>query len=154
MPDESKGERLDRELVELLQELRVALPGVQVLFAFLLTVPFSQGFAKMTSLQRDLYFAILLATALASVLFIAPTAYHRLRWRDYDKERLLITSTRLSIVGLAVLALAVAGAVYLIGDVVFGVGVAAVATAAVGAALVWFWFGLPLARKARDQSDR
>jgi phosphoglycerol transferase MdoB-like AlkP superfamily enzyme len=153
MPDESKGERLDRELAELLQELRVALPGVQVLFAFLLTVPFSQGFAKLSSFQRDLYFAILLATALSSVLFIAPTAYHRLRWRDYDKERLLVTSTRLSIVGIAVLAVAVAGAVYLIGDVLFGVGVAAMASGAIGAALVWFWFGLPLARKARDQAS-
>lgn len=154
MSDESKGERLDRELGELLQELRVALPGVQVLFAFLLTVPFSQGFAKLTTFQRDLYFAILLATALASILFIAPTAYHRLRWRDYDKERLLVTSTRLSIVGIAVLAVAVAGAVYLIGDLLFGAGVAAVAAGAIGAALVWFWFGLPLSRKARDQRDR
>ena len=153
MADESKGERLDRELAELLQELRVALPGVQVLFAFLLTVPFSQGFTKLSAFQRDLYFAILLATALSSVLFIAPTAYHRLRWRDYDKERLLVTSTRLSIVGIAVLSVAVAGAVYLIGDVLFGVGVAAMATAAIGASLVWFWFGLPLARKARDQAD-
>ena len=85
MSDESKAERLDRELGELLQELRVALPGVQVLFAFLLTVPFSQGFDRLTGFQRDLYFGILLATALASILFIAPTAYHRLRWRDYDK---------------------------------------------------------------------
>lgn len=154
MSDESKGERLDRELGELLQELRVALPGVQVLFAFLLTVPFSQGFAKLTTVQRDLYFAILLATALASIFFIAPTAYHRLRWRDYDKERLLVTSTRLSIVGIAVLALAVAGAVYLIGDLLFGMGVAAVAAGAIGAALVWFWFGLPLSRKAQDRSGR
>ncbi|HEX5948271.1 MAG TPA: DUF6328 family protein [Actinomycetota bacterium] len=154
MSDESKAERLDRELGELLQELRVALPGVQVLFAFLLTVPFSQGFAKLTTFQRDLYFAILLATALASILFIAPTAYHRLRWRDYDKERLLITSTRLSIVGLAVLAVAVAGAVYLIGDLLFGAGVAAAAAGVVAAALVWFWFGLPLSRKARDRGGR
>jgi phosphoglycerol transferase MdoB-like AlkP superfamily enzyme len=154
MPDESKAERLDRELGELLQELRVALPGVQVLFAFLLTVPFSQGFGRLTAFQKDLYFTILLATALASILFIAPTAYHRLRWRDYDKERLLITSTRLSIVGIAVLALAVAGAVYLIGDFMFGAGVAALAAGAIGAALVWFWFGLPLARKAGDRTDR
>jgi hypothetical protein len=152
--DESKAERLDRELGELLQELRVALPGVQVLFAFLLTVPFSQGFDRLTGFQRDLYFGILLATALASILFIAPTAYHRLRWRDYDKERLLVTSTRLSIVGIAALALAVAGAVYLIGDVMFGVTTAAVAAAAIGAALVWFWFGLPLARKAQDEASR
>jgi phosphoglycerol transferase MdoB-like AlkP superfamily enzyme len=154
MSDESKAERLDRELGELLQELRVALPGVQVLFAFLLTVPFSQGFAKLATFQRELYFAILLATALASILFIAPTAYHRLRWRDYDKERLLITSTRLSIVGLGVLAVAVAGAVYLIGDFLFGAGVAAAAAGVVAAALVWFWFGLPLSRKARDRSGR
>ncbi|HYZ11762.1 MAG TPA: DUF6328 family protein [Actinomycetota bacterium] len=154
MSDESKAERLDRELGELLQELRVALPGVQVLFAFLLTVPFSQGFDRMTEFQRDLYFGVLMATALASVFFIAPSAYHRLRWRDYDKERLLVTSTRLSIAGIAVLALAVGGAVYLIGDFMFGATPAAVATAAIGAALVWFWFGLPLSRKARDQSGR
>jgi phosphoglycerol transferase MdoB-like AlkP superfamily enzyme len=154
MSDESKPERLDRELGELLQELRVALPGVQVLFAFLLTVPFSQGFAELTAFQRDLYFAILLATALASILLIAPTAYHRLRWRDYDKERLLVTSTRLSIVGLGILALAVAGAVYLIGDYLFGAGVATAAAGVIAAALVWFWFGLPLSRKARDQGGR
>ena len=154
MSDESKAERLDRELGELLQELRVALPGVQVLFAFLLTVPFSQRFDTLSPFQRDLYFGILLATALASILFIAPTAYHRIRWRDYDKERLLVTSTRLSIVGLVALTMAVAGATYLIGDVMFGAEVAAVAAAAIGAALVWFWFGLPLARKARDETDR
>ena len=154
MSDESKAERLDRELGELLQELRVALPGVQVLFAFLLTVPFSQGFDRLTEFQRDLYFGILLATALASIFFIAPTAYHRIRWRDYDKERLLVTSTRLSIAGIGILALAIGGATYLIGDLMFGVGVASLATAGIGAALVWFWFGLPLARKARDQANR
>ncbi|MGH7348741.1 MAG: DUF6328 family protein [Candidatus Rokuibacteriota bacterium] len=151
---ESKGERLDRELGELLQELRVALPGVQVLFAFLLTVPFSQGFTRMTALQRDLYFGILLATAVTSVLFIAPSAYHRIRWRDYDKEKLLISSTRMSIAGVVFLALSIAGAVYLIGDVVFGPGVAAAATAAIAGVAVWFWFGLPISRKVRDQRDR
>jgi hypothetical protein len=154
MADESKAEKLDRELGELLQELRVALPGVQVLFAFLLTVPFSQGFGRLTDFQRDLYFAVFLATALASIMLIAPTAYHRLRWRDYDKERLLVTSTRLSITGIAVLALAMAGASYLIGDLLFGAGVASLATAVIGAALVWFWFGLPLSRKARDRASR
>ena len=152
MSDESKPDRLDREHGELLEELRVALPGVQVLFAFLLTVPFSQRFDTLSAFQRDLYFGILLATALASIFFIAPTAYHRIRWRDYDKERLLVSSTRLSIVGLAVLALAIAGAAYLIGDLLFGVAVASIAAAAIGAALVWFWFGLPLSRKARDLS--
>lgn len=150
MPQESKADRLDRELGELLQELRVALPGVQVLFAFLLTVPFSQGFAKLTDLQRDLYFGILLATAVTSVMFIAPTAYHRLRWRDYDKEMLLLTANRLSITGTVFLAISIGGAVYLIGDVMFGAGIASVSAALVAALLAWFWFGLPLTRKLRD----
>jgi phosphoglycerol transferase MdoB-like AlkP superfamily enzyme len=154
VPPEKDSERFDRELDELLQELRVALPGVQVLFAFLLTVPFSQGFTKMNELQRDVYFGTLLATALTSILFIAPTAYHRLRWRDYDKDRLLTTSTRLSIAGLVALAMAIGGAVFLIGDFMFGGGVAAVTTGAVAALLVWFWFGLPLARKLRDEDGK
>lgn len=152
--EESTRERLDRELNELLQELRVALPGVQVLFAFLLTVPFSQGFPQMTDLQRDMYFGTLLATAVASILFISPTAYHRLRWRQYDKEQMLVTSTRLSIAGIVALALAVAGAVFLIGDFMFGIAVAGVSTAIVAACLVWFWFGLPLMRRARGGSRR
>jgi high-affinity Fe2+/Pb2+ permease len=155
MPEqESKSERLDRELGELLQELRVALPGVQVLFAFLLTVPFSQGFQRMTELQRDLYFGILLAAAVTSVMFIAPSSYHRIRWRDYDKEQLLATSTRLTIVGIVFLALAVAGAVYLIGDFMFGAGPAGLSSAVIAALLMWFWFGLPLLRKVRDRRNR
>jgi VIT1/CCC1 family predicted Fe2+/Mn2+ transporter len=155
MPEkESKAERLDRELGELLQELRVALPGVQVLFAFLLTVPFSQGFTRMSDFQRDLYFAILLATAITSVMFIAPTAYHRLRWRDYDKEQLLETANRLTIAGTVFLALSIGGAVYLIGDFMFGAGVAWIAAAMIAALLAWFWFGLPLTRKIRESSGR
>jgi VIT1/CCC1 family predicted Fe2+/Mn2+ transporter len=156
MPEgkESKSERLDRELGELLQELRVALPGVQVLFAFLLTVPFSQGFARMTAFQRGLYFAILLSTAVTSVMFISPTAYHRLRWRDYDKEQLLLTANRLTIAGTVFLALSIGAAVYLIGDFMFGAGVASITAAAIAALLAWFWFGLPLFRKLRGESDR
>jgi hypothetical protein len=154
MPQESKSDQLDRELGELLQELRVALPGVQVLFAFLLTVPFSQGFADMSDFQRDLYFAILLSTAVTSVMFIAPSTYHRLRWRDYDKEALLVTANRLTIAGSVFLALSIGGAVYLIGDFMFGSGVAWIAAAAIAALLTWFWFGLPLVRKVRDRSGR
>jgi hypothetical protein len=156
MPEgkESKSERLDRELGELLQELRVALPGVQVLFAFLLTVPFSQGFARMTAFQRGLYFAILLSTAVTSVMFISPTAYHRLRWRDYDKEQMLLTANRLTIAGTVFLALSIGAAVYLIGDFMFGAGVASITAAAIAALLAWFWFGLPLFRKLRGESDR
>jgi hypothetical protein len=149
---ESKGGRLDRELGELLQELRVALPGVQVLFAFLLTVPFSQRFTRVTDLQRGTYFATFLAAATASVFLIAPTAYHRLRWREYDKERMLVSSTRLAIAGTVALALAITGAVMFTTDVLFGVPVAAGVAAAVAGLLAWFWFALPLLRRVRDRS--
>jgi predicted neutral ceramidase superfamily lipid hydrolase len=150
---EPKDEKLDRELIELLNELRVALPGVQVLFAFLLTVPFSQRFPQLSDLQRDTYFATFLAAALASVLFIAPTAYHRLRWRDYDKERLIATSTRLAIAGTVVLALAVTGTVFVITDVLFGVGWAAAVAASIAGVLGWLWYGLPLTRKVKDRAS-
>src|SRR5215218_6736335 len=103
---ESKEERLDRELIELLNELRVALPGVQVLFAFLLIVPFSNGYANMTALQKDVYFGTFLCTAVATAFLIAPSAQHRLRWREHDKEHLLVTANRQAIAGTAFLAVA------------------------------------------------
>jgi hypothetical protein len=112
-----RHEKLDRELMELLDELRVALPGVQVLFAFLLTVAFSQGFAKMTVTQRNGYFATLLTTAATTAFLMAPTAFHRLRWRRSDKERLLTFGNRMAIIGIAFLAVSVCGAVFLISDV-------------------------------------
>ena len=94
--DENQSERIDRELIELLNELRVALPGVQVLFAFLLTVPFSQGFVKTTQFQRDLLFGVLAATAISAALLIAPSAWHRLRFRQRDKEAFSETLTVVS----------------------------------------------------------
>jgi DMSO reductase anchor subunit len=148
--DESKDERLDRELIELLNELRVALPGVQVLFAFLLTVPFSQRFGQLTDFQRDTYFATFLAAALASLFLIAPTAHHRLRWRAHDKERLLQTSNREAIAGTIFLALAITGTVLVITDVFFGTTWAAVVAGVVAGILVWLWYGLPLSRRVRD----
>ena len=105
--DEDEAERLDRELIELLNELRVALPGVQVLFAFLLAVPFANGFPKLGRLDRDIFFAAFIATALSTVLLIAPSSYHRLRWRQHDKERMLVVSNILTIAGLASLAVAI-----------------------------------------------
>src|SRR5213595_3851650 len=97
--EETPKERADRELIELLNELRVALPGVQVLFAFLLAVPFANGWTRVTDLQRDVFFVAFLATAAASILLIAPSSYHRLRWREGDKEHMLVTSNRLAIAG-------------------------------------------------------
>jgi hypothetical protein len=117
--NESQSERINRELIELLNELRVALPGVQVLFAFLLTVPFSQGFVKTTDFQRDLLFGVLAATAISAALLIAPSAWHRLRFRQRDKELILSAANRMAIAGLGFLAIAMVGAVMLIANYAF-----------------------------------
>lgn len=145
--DESEGERLDRNLGELLQELRVALPGVQVLFAFLLAVPFQQGFTKITSFQRDVYFATLLLTAISAVLLISPSAYHRLTFRYQQKRQLVFYSNRFAIVGLGFLALAMTGAIMLITDVLFGTTATVVTSAAAVVVFAFFWFALPLKRR-------
>jgi amino acid transporter len=151
--DESREERLDRELIELLNELRVALPGVQVLFAFLLTIPFTGGFRDLSDVQRDVYFATFSATIASTAFLMTPTAYHRLRWRRYDKERMLRIANRTAIVGIVCLALAMCGAAYLIAEVLFGTGAAA-ATVAVAAALVGgLWFVLPLVRELKDEDS-
>ncbi len=148
--DESKEEQLDRELIELLNELRVALPGVQVLFAFLLGVPFTQRFGEVTDLQKDVYFLTFLCTAVATALLIAPSAYHRLDWRRGDKEHLLVVSNRLAISGTAFLALAISGAVFVVTDILFSPTSAAVVAAVTAAFFGWFWYGLPLLRRLRD----
>jgi len=149
---ESERERVNRELLELLNELRVALPAVQVLFAFLLIVPFSQGFARVTSLQRHLYFASFLCATAASILYIAPSAYHRLTFRRTNKERFLLTSNRMAIAGTIFLALAIAGAVVLVTDVLYPAIVVGVVAAVVAASFFWFWFGLPLTRRIRESA--
>jgi hypothetical protein len=147
---ESKAERLDRELIELLNGLRVILPGVQVQFAFLLTVPFAARFGELTALQEDVYFAAFVSAAASSILLIAPSSYHRIRWRQRDKERLLRTSNRLAIGGTALLALSMSCAVFVVTDLAFAGGTAAAVTAILAGGFAWFWFGLPLARRARD----
>ena len=148
--DESKEEQLDRELIELLNELRVALPGVQVLFAFLLGVPFTQRFAEVTNLQKDVYFLTFLCAAAATALLIAPSAYHRLDWRRGDKEHLLVVSNRLAISGTAFLALAISGAVFVVTDILFHARSAALVAAVTAAVFGWLWYGLPLVRRLRD----
>lgn len=144
---ESEKERLDRNLGELLQELRVALPGVQVLFAFLLTVPFQQGFTKITSFQEKVYFGSLLLTAVSASLLISPTAYHRMTFRKQQKGHILFLANKFAIAGLACVALAMTGVVVLVTDLLFGT----VATALVGTAtFVMFallWFAMPLHRR-------
>jgi len=148
---EQPEERQNRELIELLNELRVALPGAQVLFAFLLTVPFSNRFLTLTGSQRAIYFATFVGTTIATGLFMAPTAYHRIRFRQGDKERMLRTSNRFAIVGIAFLALSVTSAVVLTTDLMFGLGTAMVVGLGVLLFLVWVWFAIPLARRLRDE---
>jgi hypothetical protein len=144
---ESEGERLDRNLAELLQELRVALPGVQVLFAFLLAVPFQQNFSEITPFQERVYFATLLCTAISAALLISPTTYHRLNFRQQKKKELVLVSNRLAIAGMIFLALAMTGAIMLITDVLFG-GVATVVFSIAAATMfAVLWGVLPLRRR-------
>jgi Family of unknown function (DUF6328) len=147
--DESEAERLDRNLAELLQELRVALPGVQVLFAFLLAVPFQQGFTKITSFQKDVYFVTLLLTALSAALLIAPSAYHRITFRLQQKDDLVFLANRLTIAGLSALALAMTGAIMLITDVLFDSVATALTSASALAVFITLWYALPLQRRTR-----
>lgn len=151
--DEPRSERLNRELIELLNELRVALPGVQVLFAFLLTVPFSNRFQMITSPQRALYFATLVGTTIATVLFMAPTSYHRIRFRQGDKERMLRDSNVFAIIGIGSMAVSITLAITLIADLLFGVGAAVAVGAAALLLMGTLWFAYPLSRRVRDGSD-
>ncbi len=147
--DESETERLDRNLTELLGELRVALPGVQVLFAFLLVVPFNQRFAGLSAGQERLYLFTLLTAGFASALLIAPTAHHRITFREQEKEYIVRMGNRLTVAGLAFLAMSMTGAIGLVVDVVFSVATAIVCSALVGLLFVVLWYALPLARLAQ-----
>ena len=143
--------KLDRELIELLNELRVALPGVQVLFAFLLAVPFTQRFQTITDLQKSVFMVALLATMAGTVMMIAPTAFHRIRWRDHDKEALLRISNRLALVGTVFLAIAMTATVFLITDMLYKGAFTATVVAVTAGLFAWFWYGWPLLREARDR---
>jgi hypothetical protein len=140
---ETERQRVNRELIELLGELRVALPGVQVLFAFLLAVPFQARFADATAFQRGVYFATLSLSALASVLFIAPSALHRLNFRVAHKRRIVFMSNALTIWGLLVLALAMTGVMLLISDFLFGTAVGISVAVASAGVFAFFWLLLP-----------
>jgi membrane-bound acyltransferase YfiQ involved in biofilm formation len=148
--DESRHERIDRELIELLNELRVALPGVQVLFAFLLAVPFSNGYRRITDFQKNIFFVTLVATAVSTACFIVPTAYHRLNFRKRDKERILLSSNKFAIAGIIFLAVAIIGVIVLVTDVIYSRPAALVAGLLSLSLFGWLWVGLPLARRAKD----
>jgi hypothetical protein len=148
--EESRRERVNRELIELLNELRVALPGVQVLFAFLLAVPFSNGYTRITDFQKNVFFVTLAATSISTACFIVPTAYHRINFREREKERILIASNKFAIAGIMFLAVSMIGVVVLITDLIYS---DAAAVAAGISAFVLFgglWAALPLLRRAED----
>jgi high-affinity Fe2+/Pb2+ permease len=146
--EETDSERIDRNLQEMIGELRVALPGVQVLFAFLLVVPFNQRFAEVTNLQRAIYFVTLLLTAAAAICLIAPSAHHRVEFRKQDKEHIVRTGNRIILAGLALLAVAMTGAVVFITDVLYQGSTVYTVGIATAAAFVIFWFLIPLRRLA------
>jgi hypothetical protein len=149
---EEQKDRVNRELIELLNELRVALPGVQVLFAFLLILPFQQRFSQLSDVDRIVYVSALLASAAAAALLIAPSVYHRLNFRRRNKERILLDSNALLIVGSAFTALGIACSIYLVVDIVFGTSVAVAATVGTLALYAALWAVLPLLRR-REPDD-
>lgn len=152
--EESHKERVDRELIELLNELRVALPGVQTLFAFLLIVPFSNGWKQTTDFERAVYIVAVLATALSALLLMAPSAQHRLDFRAGDKEALLEISNQCAVAGIAVLAVAMTIVLFLLIELVLGTRWAAAIGAAAAAAFAVVWFLVPLRRRARPRGGQ
>jgi Family of unknown function (DUF6328) len=147
--DGAEQERLNRQLIELLNEIRVALPGVQVLFGFLLAVPFQNRFGSASQFERDLYLVTLLASAAATGFLIAPTGYHRILFQRGDRPRVIRHGTRMLVAGLVCLAVAMTGAVYLAAHFIFGSATALAVAVAVALALAWLWFGAALLRRAR-----
>jgi hypothetical protein len=152
---EDDKERTERQLIELLNELRVVIPGVQVLFAFLLTIPFNQRFGRVDQFQETVYFATMLLAALSAALFLAPSAYHRLLFHQRDREHIIEVANRFAIAGLFVLSFAVTGAVLLVTDFIYN-STALVAATGIGMFLVLavLWAVLPLMRRAHLNRNR
>ncbi len=142
--DESQKERVDRELIELLNELRVVLPGVQVLFAFLLILPFQAGFEQATDSERIVYFLALASSGVAGALLIAPSVYHRINFRRKVKEQMLFDANRMLIASTVFVAIGIVCSMYVITELLFGVpaGLVTVAVSTVVFAVLWYAFPL------------
>lgn len=155
--NEEEKERLNRKLIELLNELRVALPGVQVLFAFLLILPFNTGFQQTTSIQRGIFAAALICASAASALLIGPAAYHRHRFYRLEEEtvdekkEMLVAQDHLAAGGILLLAIAMLTSVFLVLDVLFGATKAWIATIPLALVFGWFWYVLPVIRRLRSR---
>jgi hypothetical protein len=149
-PGETPKERVDRELGELLEEIRVMIPGVEILFGFLIVLPF-QAADQIDGYERLLYLGAFLAVSAAMALMVGPTVHHRLRFRELDKERWVFRSNRMVIAASILLAVGISLTVYLVVQTLMGGRVAALIAAINAAWFTWFWFGLPLLRKARGR---
>ena len=149
--DETPKERADRELIELLNELRVVLPGVTVMLGFLLAVPFAKGWPKVTGFERDVFVVAFLASAVSVALLTAPSSYHRLRFRHGDKAHMVRVGNRLAIAGIAASAVSLDAVVLLVMSNVVS-QTAGIVTAACLAVLVGLlWYGLPLRAAAKTR---
>ena len=152
--EETPKERADRELIELLNELRIVLPGTTVLLGFLLAVPFARGWTRVTEFQRDVFIVAFLSTALSVALLTAPSSYHRLRFQHGDKAKLVKIGNRLAIAGIAASAVSLEAVVLLVTDFVLSRGIAIAAAASLFAVVLSLWYVLPLWASFRDRSAR
>jgi amino acid transporter len=153
-PEETPKERADRELIELLNELRVVLPGVTVLFAFLLAVPFAKGWSRVTSFQRDVFVVAFLSTAVSVAFLTAPSSYHRLRFRHGHKEHMVRVGNRLAIAGIAASAVSLEAVVLLVMDYVLSLEAAVAALVSLLLVVVSLWYGLAFWSALRDRRAR
>jgi cation transport ATPase len=145
--DETRQERLDRNELELLTELRVAAAGVQVLLGFLLIVPFNNRFVRLSSFERYDYFITLVSMAAAATLLIAPSIHHRILFRLAQKEFLVSVGSRAAIIAMVFMTIGMIGILMLIADVVFGGATTVVVGVATGLIVSGLWFGIPLHRR-------
>jgi hypothetical protein len=145
--DETEEERSDRNLVELLQEVRVVQTGVQILFGFLLTIAFQPKFEKLSSFQKGVYLGTLVAAATTLIALTAPISWHRILFRQRDKEHLVNVANRFTVLGLASMGLTMVGVVMLLSDLVFPTWLTALVTAVAVIACSVLWYAMPLARR-------
>ena len=149
--NETQDEREDRELIELLNELRIVLPGVQVLFAFLLTLPFTATFQKLGTGEEVTYLVALFTTAFTSVLLMTPTAFHRIRFRQGDKEALIRQTNRFTLAGMASLSVSMVSVIWLVCQLVLSQAAASVIGVMAAIVIVSLWFAIPVWRQARGE---
>ncbi len=152
--EEGEAQRTQRQMLELLNEVRVAMPGVQVLFAFLLIVPFQAAFHDITGPEKSLYWIALIASALATACFTSEAAHHRLLFHLGQREYIIRSGNRMAIAGLIALAVAMTSALGLVTDLLYGSTTARIVVVAAAIAFASLWFGAPLLRRRRILASR